>query len=148
MPLPPEIYYKPQTMFGEIIAALVSTGFVTIGIHLLQKGNHLVQNGKKAKAIVFKNNCESSKNGKIYYPVVRFLTYKQEWITQELSTGSNPAIPEGTSVEVIYDPDEPNNVEINSDFRLKVVPILLLVIGFAGLIVVILELFDITQLID
>jgi hypothetical protein len=135
-------------MFGEIIAALVSTGFVAIGFHLLQKGIYLSQNGKKAKAIVFKNNHKVSRSGIIYYPVVRFLTDKQEWITQELSTGSNPATQEGTSVEVIYDPDKPNNVEINSDFRLKVVPILLLTIGFVGLVVVILELFDITQLID
>jgi hypothetical protein len=135
-------------MFEEIIVALVSTALIAIGFHLLQKGIYLVQNGKKAKAVVFKNNHKVSRSGIIYYPVVRFLTDKQEWITQELSTGSNPATREGTSVEVIYDPDKPNNVEINSGFRLKVVPILLLIIGFAGLIVVILELFDITQLID
>ena len=135
-------------MFGEIIISLISTASIVVGFRLLQKGSYLLKNGKKAKAIIFKNNKKSIRTTIIYYPVVRFLTDKQEWITQELSTGSNPEKREGTSVEVIYDPDEPNNVEINSDFRLKVVPILLLTLGLTGLLIVVLELFDITQLID
>lgn len=135
-------------MFGEIIISLISTASIVVGFRLLQKGSYLLKNGKKAKAIIFKNNKKSIRTTIIYYPVVRFLTDKQVWITQELSTGSNPEKREGTSVEVIYDPDEPNNVEINSDFRLKVVPILLLTLGLTGLLIVVLELFDITQLID
>lgn len=135
-------------MFGEIIISLISTASIVLGFRLLQKGSYLLKNGKKAKAIIFKNNKKSIRTTIIYYPVVRFLTDKQVWITQELSTGSNPAKREGTSVEVIYDPDEPSTVEINSKLRLKVLPVLLLTLGLTGMLIVVLELFDVTQLID
>jgi hypothetical protein len=135
-------------MFEEIIITLISTASIVVGFRLLQKGSYLLKNGRKAKAIIFKNNQKSSRTRIMYYPVVRFLTDKQEWISQELNTGSNPAKREGTSVEVIYDPDKPSTVEINTGFRLKVLPIVLLAIGLTGLLILVLELFDITQLID
>lgn len=72
-------------------------------------------NGKIADAVIFKNNFHSSRlSGGTYHPVVRFLTDKQEWITQELSIGYSPAKEEGTKLQVIYDPEDPTNVEINS----------------------------------
>jgi hypothetical protein len=136
---------KLKIMFGEIITLAISIGSIAIGIHFWQKGNHLLTTGKKAKAIIYKNN---SGDGDIYYPVVRFLTDKQEWITQELSIGYSPAKKEGTKLEVIYDPDEPTNVEINSTFQLEILPRMLVVIGVCGLVFGVLELLDITQLIN
>lgn len=116
---------------------------------LWQKNKHLLETGKKAKAIIFKNNSGSNTGGSaVYYPVVRFLTDKQEWITQELSAGHTLAQKEGTKVDVIYDPDDPTNVEINSLFQLKIRPGIFIVTGFCGLVVGILELLDITQVIS
>lgn len=137
-------------MFGEIIILAISIVFITVGIFLWQKGNHLLTTGKKAKAIIFKNNYSSGTgtNSGMYYPVVRFLTDKQEWITQELSIGYSPAKKEGIKLEVIYDPDDPSNVEINSTFQLEVLPRILVIIGVFGLAFVVLELLDITQLIN
>jgi hypothetical protein len=137
-------------MFGEIIILTISTGAIAIGIHLWQKGNHLLTTGKRAKAVIFKNNYSSGTAGNVgmYYPVVRFLTDKQEWITQELSIGYSLAKKEGTKLEVIYDPDEPTNVEINSTFQLEVLPRILVIIGVFGLVFGVLELLDITQLIN
>ena len=136
-------------MFREIIVLAISIGAIAIGIHLWQKTNHLLTSGKKAKAEIFKNNYSSSAGfGGMYYPVVRFLTDKQEWITQELSIGYSPAKKEGTKLEVIYDPDDPTNVEINSTFQLEVLPRILVIIGVFGLVFGVLELLDITQLIN
>lgn len=136
-------------MFGEIIVLAISIGAIAIGIHLWQKGNHLLTNGKKAKAVIFKNNYSSNAgDGGMYYPVVRFLTDKQEWITQELSIGYSPAKKEGTKLEVIYDPDDPTDVEINSTFQLEILPRILVIIGVCGLVFGVLELLDITQLIN
>lgn len=137
-------------MFGEIIVLAISIGAIAAGILLWQKGNHLLTTGKKAKAIIFKNNYSSGTRtaGGIYYPVVRFLTDKQEWITQELSIGYSPAKKEGTKLEVIYDPDDPTNVEINSTFQLEILPRIFVIIGVCGLVFGILELLDITQLIN
>jgi len=135
-------------MTGELAIFFISIGAFAIGAHHWQKGNHLLRNGKKTRAIIFKNNCESNESDGIYYPVVRFLTDKQEWITQELSIGYNPAKEEGTKLEVIYDPDDPNSVEISSGIQLKILPRILVIAGILGLILVVLELFNLTQLIN
>lgn len=88
-----------------------------------EKGVIYYPNGKKAKAVIFKNNVKrSGPDGDLYYPVVRFTTDEQEWITQELSIGYSPAKPEGMKLEVIYDPENPTIVEINSPFQLGIFP--------------------------
>ena len=137
-------------MDGEILVFVISLIAITIGIYLWQKGAHLLASGKRANAIIFKNNYSSGPGGKspIYYPVVRFLTDEQEWITQELSIGYLPTKKEGTKLEVIYDPEDPSNVEINSTFQLEVLPRIFVIIGFSGLVLGFLELFEITQLIN
>ena len=135
-------------MDAELIILLLSFGFLIIGTILWQKGNHLLANGKKADAIVFKNNFQSgSSDGGMYYPVVRFLTEKKEWITQELSIGYSPAKKEGTKLQVIYDPEEPTNVEINSALQLEILPRLFVALGIVGLVFGILEYLDVTELI-
>jgi hypothetical protein len=92
-----------------------------------------MRKGKRTKAIVFKNNFKrSGSSGGVYYPVVRFTTETNEWITQELSIGYFPAKAEGTQIEVIYDPGAPSHVEINTPFQLEIFPRLLVVIGICG----------------
>jgi hypothetical protein len=134
-------------MSTELILLLASGIFIVIGAKLWQKGNHLLATGKKAKAIIFKNNFKSSESDGMYYPVVRFLTDRQEWITQELSIGCSPAKPEGTKLDVIYDPDNPTTVEINSPFQLEILPRLFVSIGLIGFTMGVLAYLNIIQFI-
>jgi hypothetical protein len=138
-----------MTIDKEIIIAVIAIAFITIGLIHLEKGNRLKKKGKKAKAIIFANNYKILRPGKrgIYYPVVRFVTEDNEWITQELSFGQNPAIPEGKEVEVFYDPTKPQEVVINSNLQLVYAPWLFIVLGACGFIVSALELLDVTNLI-
>lgn len=131
----------------ELILLIGSVILMTVGVKLWQKGNLLLAKGKKAKAIIFKNNFRSGSDGGVYYPVVRFLTDKQEWITQELNVGYSPAKPEGTKIEVIYDPDEPTTVEINSVFQLEILPRLFVALGLGGFVFGVLEYIEIIDLI-
>ena len=131
----------------EFILIGISTVVSIIGIRLWQKNSHLLVAGKKAKAIVLENNYEPSKEGGAYYPVVRFLTDKDVWITQQLNFGVNPAIKEGTRLDIIYDPEDPTTIQINAIFFFEVLPRLLLALGICGLTFAFLELFEITQLI-
>jgi hypothetical protein len=75
---------------------------------------------------------EAGSKGGYYYPVVRFLTDKKEWITQQLNIGQTPPMKEGTKVEVIYDPDEPTTVQINSRFLLEILPRLFVMLERVG----------------
>jgi uncharacterized membrane protein YidH (DUF202 family) len=135
-------------MSGDLVIIFISAGAIVIGAYLWQRANHLVANGKTAKAIVYKNNYHPDKTGGTYYPVVRFLTEKQEWITQELNIGYSPAKREGTKLEVIYDPEEPTTVEVNAPFQLIVLPRVLVAIGIVGLIFGALEYLQITHIIS
>ena len=131
---------------SELIVAIISLITFLAGAKLRQKGNYLLAHGRKTEAVIFTNNYKSDSNGGMYYPVVRFTTEKNEWITQELSIGFNPAKPQGTKLQVIYDPDDPKEVAINSTLYLEIIPLLLISIGCIGFFVSIadyLELIDI-----
>ena len=126
-----------------LILIIGSGLFIILGAILWQKGNHLLANGKKARAVIFKNNYESSSSEDgVYYPVVRFKTENEEWITQQLSIGYQPAKREGTKLEVIYDPEDPSNVEINSTFQLVILPRLFVSLGLAGTVLGVLVYLD------
>ena len=136
-------------METELIILFGSAIFIIVGIILWRKGSHLLSNGKKATAVIFKNNVKrSGSDGDLYYPVVRFTTDEQEWITQELSIGYSPAKPEGTKLEVIYDPEDPTIVEINAPFQLEIFPRLLTAIGIVGFIWASLEYLNLIQTLD
>lgn len=132
-------------MFEEIILLAISIVAIIGGIRLWTKGSRLRTHGKKVNAIIFKNNFNAMDSN--YYPVVRFLTEKQEWITEELTIGYRPAKREGTKQEVIYDPDDPHEVEINSTFNLEILPLILIALGTCGLAFVTLELLGVIQFI-
>jgi hypothetical protein len=134
-------------MSPELMILFASTVLLILGVYFWQKGNHLLKNGKKAQAIVFSNNFHASDNGGgVYYPVVRFLTDKQEWITQELNFGASPKKREGTKLQVIYDPENPTNVQINSTFMLEILPRMFTALGLMGLAFDTLEILDIINM--
>lgn len=138
-------------METEIILSAVSAVLIILGVYFWQKNDYLLSNGKKAKGIIFKNVKESSvsdRGNAHYYPVVRFLTEKKEWITEKLLVGYSHAMKEGTEVDVLYDPDEPNNVVLDSTFQLVVLPRLLVALGILGFLTGILEFLAITDLIN
>ena len=133
---------------AELIIMIISLVAGAIGIILWQKGNHLITRGKKATAIIYKNVRSSDRDSVCYYPVVRFLTDKQEWITHQLDVGTNPAREVGSKIAVIYDPEEPDNVQIDSTLMLEIVPRLMVAAAICGLTFGILEAFDVISLMD
>lgn len=79
----------------------------------------LLRTGIRAKGVVFQviNNGNSSST--TYYPVVRFLTAANDWVTEKYRTGGNRwTYKEGDTVNVVYDPLNPGRF-ILDDTRLK-----------------------------
>ncbi|HEY5749656.1 MAG TPA: DUF3592 domain-containing protein [Chryseolinea sp.] len=131
-------------MSTDLIILIASALCLFGGVYLWQEGNHLLKNGKKAEAVIFSNNFKADADGSgVYYPVVRFLTDKQEWITQELGIGTNPKTREGTKLQMIYDPENPNDFQVNSTLLLEILPRLLTALGLTGAVFVVLEVLDI-----
>ena len=131
----------------ELIITFISLIFIGIGIVSWQKGNHLSSIGKKVNAIIIKNNYkQTDTNNGCYYPVVRFATLKKKIIIQELNIGYQPAKPIGKKVEILYDPENPHNVEINSIFQLVIIPRLFTALGITGFVFGLLEYLELSHL--
>jgi hypothetical protein len=112
---------------------LLSSGVcLLIGTYLLRRGNHFLKNGKRAEAVIFSNYYD----GDAYYPVIRFLTDKQEWITHQLDIGHLPKKREGKKLQVVYDPEDPTDVQRYSFFMLAILPRLFIALGLIGVMFV------------
>ena len=140
--------YLRLHMDASLILYSIGAVLVILGVVLWQKANHLLRHGKKAEAIIFKNNFmkSNSEPGGTYHPVVRFLTDNQEWITQELDFGVNPPMAEGKKLDVIYDPEDPTTVSLHSTFYLEVLPRLLVAFGLVAIVAASLELLEIINI--
>ena len=142
-------------MESDLTLCLISGIALVLGVILYQKNKPLLQNGKRTQAVIFQNKLDRSvdfnetlSSRSIYYPIIKFTTDSNKQIIQELSIGYYPANAIGTKLEVIYNPDDPTNVEINSTLITKVLPTLLIAAGFVGFIVVVLEYAEITNIFD
>ncbi|MEM7296913.1 MAG: DUF3592 domain-containing protein [Bacteroidota bacterium] len=134
-------------MDSYLIIVFASTIAMLIGVKLWQRGNILVNSGKIAEGIVFANNYKGGgSNRGLYFPVVRFLTDKNEWITQELIIGQNPPMREGKKITVVYDPDDPTLVDIKSSLRQELLPRLLVALGLSGVVIGLLAYMEIIVL--
>lgn len=133
-------------MDSNLIIVVTSTIVMLAGVKLWQTGDSLVNTGKTAKGIIFKNNYKGmGSNRGLYFPVVRFLTDRNEWITQELNIGQNPPREEGKKVAIIYDPEDPTVVDIKSSFRQEFLPRILVAVGLSGVIIGLLLYLEIIE---
>ncbi|MEQ8240922.1 DUF3592 domain-containing protein [Marinoscillum sp.] len=133
-------------MDSNLVIVIISAILMLLGVKFWQTGDVLINTGKTAKGIVFKNNYKGKgANQGLYFPVVRFLTDKNEWITQELSIGQNPPMEEGKKITVIYAPEDPKVVDIQSAFRQEVLPRILVAVGLSEIIIGLLMYLEIIE---
>src|SRR5689334_2786606 len=121
--------------------------FIIMGINLARKAKRLRRVGKRAVATVVRNRYSTDDEGSAQHtPIVEFRTEKQELITIELNYG-NTAEPKdiGDRIEIIYDPNNPRDVTMNS-FVHVMSPWLLIIIGIAGVLLASLEMLGITNI--
>jgi hypothetical protein len=117
---------------------------ITVGIILWRRGSRILNKGMRSEATIIKNVYQpDGEGGGVYYPVVEFLTKKNEKVTKKLSFGVHPARPIGKKLGVVYDPDKPLDFVTSPGLYLEVVPRLLVAIGITGLIISILDLFEV-----
>lgn len=108
-------------------------GWVTIGIAViilvvgvvqLVQYNRLRRTGTEAEGVVFDVETDTQNGATSYYPVIRFVTDKQEWITKK-ATVSGVYKP-GDKVTVVYHPDNPSEFFIRSGNTYTVIIIIIL----------------------
>jgi Protein of unknown function (DUF3592) len=110
--------------------------FIIVGAVLLVFTVRFVADAERATGTVvdLDRRRSSSDGALLFYPVVRFTTANGEAIEFVDSTGSRPPLETpGDRVEVLYDPDDPNDAELSGIFHVWLVPAGLLVLGSAFL---------------
>jgi hypothetical protein len=112
---------------------------IAIGVILWRRGLQILNSGKKSVATIIENIHSADADGGVYYPVISFLTDKNQTVTKELSIGFFPARRIGKKLQVIYDPDNPSDVVIYPGLRLVIIPRVLVVVGLTGVVIVILN---------
>lgn len=142
-----------QIVFLSLVA-------ITIGAVLWRAGRRVLARGKLSEATIVKNiyypneltpilnalGLDDDESG-AYYPVITFKTDKNELITKQLTIGFNPPNSIGRKLSVLYNPDNPNNIEIFPRIQHVVIPRLLVSIGIIALIIVVLDGFEIISII-
>lgn len=91
----------------ELLLLAGGSFLVVLGIGKLNERRKLLKTGAKVDGVVFSVEEEwgvGTRRSRLYYPVIRYVTAENEWVTKRYEIGTNPsAYNEGDRVKVIYD---------------------------------------------
>lgn len=125
------------------VCIAIGVAFLIAAVSLDKKYKALLKTGKEVEGVVF--DMDSSDNtgidgsDSLAYPIIRFVTHKQEWITKKADFSYSGLKP-GDKLNIIYDPENPTNFTIKSTV-VSLLPILLMIIGALAIIAGITLLF-------
>lgn len=112
-----------------LILLVIGIGLIAISLRLFHKHQKLKKIGLRTEGIVFDLLDSVSSDNRHQYPVIRFVTSKNEWITQNYEIGfSLKGFRKGQKVNVIYNPSRPEDFTVNSGVN-SVILYTLIVIG-------------------
>lgn len=118
-------------IFGGLVMVLLGLGFAYFGWTSRASALEFIEASSSAAGRVVQVDTKRNSDGDIlFYPVIEFTTAGGETIQFRSSTGTNPpAYNVGDQVEVLYDPNLPQNARENSFSGLWMLPTILLVFG-------------------
>jgi len=120
--------------------ALAGLLFTFIGIRLIVKSYHLKKHGLRTVGIITRVKRVYHYEGLIlHYPIVKIKTESGKVIEFRSSIGKSHIAPTvGDQVPVLYHRKHPENAEIDSPFRLRRAPVILLLTGVFFLVLAVL----------
>jgi hypothetical protein len=131
-----------------VVFVLVGGLLAAIGLFLFIRTRMFISRAQEVKGTVVRMVYRhSSEGGGGYSPVYQFRTYNGQTIEVQDSLSSNPPMfHEGQSIDVLYDPENPQKARIKKWMNLYFVSILLgglgLIFGGVGVVLVIAQIID------
>jgi hypothetical protein len=115
-----------------------------IAIRLQFKISRLKKSGLQTEGIIFDVVNRAIPQILPKYPIIRFVTLAQKWITEKYSIGTLSVFPlkKGKKIKVFYNPENPREFIVKSDFNAPTI-VLLLLCGVLVLIIGTIELVHI-----
>lgn len=123
---------------------------MTIGVIVWIRGNRILSRGKRAVAKIIFNTYKPDNDGEgggTHYPTINFITDKNESVTKELTIGTMPARSVGTTINVVYEPENPYEFVPTPGLLLVILPRVLVAMGLTGIIIAVLDMVDIVSVI-
>lgn len=139
-------------MILEVFLLIIGTTFLVVGARKLQSSIWLRNNGTTTwgyvSAVLKEKKRDSDDYLQTYYtPVIAFETHNGEKIEQKLdiSTSLNE-YQEGMDVKVIYDPDDPQDCNIESTNRMIFLPWVFIILGLGQFVLAALSYLEFIEL--
>jgi hypothetical protein len=125
----------------ELLMIGLSFIFFFIGSSFLFKVKKICKHGEKVEGVVFDIVASNNIESRTKYPVIKFLTLEQEWVTKKYEIGMPLFFfKKGDRVSVIYDRQNPNLFFVKSKTTL-LVPILALTLAAIFLTIAMYKLY-------
>ncbi len=106
-----------------ILLLLMGIVFIVGSSVMKKKKRKILENGIETEGVIFQMSNDGSFNNDSY-PIIRFITKKQEWITEQYDVSGPFLNKPGKKITVVYNPDNPK------EFVVKTAPDFLLVLNF------------------
>ena len=127
------------------ILVYFGVGAILVGVSIISllKYKRIAQKGIPAEGIIFGLETSRDTNSETRFPIVRFTTESNEWITETYRIGMFPGFFKvGTKVNVVYIPEKPTEFIIKSTYS-NLVPTIGLLAGIISFILGIITLLNI-----
>lgn len=110
-------------MEGLIIVAIgIALFYVAFKFRINTK--NIAKNGEQAEGVVFDIVESDNIKSQAKYPIIRFVTSKKEWITEQYNISTLPGLfKKGQKVTIVYNPDNPKEFFVKSAIT-SIAPIL------------------------
>lgn len=107
--------------WGCVVVAL---GMLAVCVATFVHAMRFVSGAERTTGTVIELSSEFSDGDEVFYPIVRFTTAEGRSVEFESSSGSSPPSESvGDQVDVLYDPDDPEDAQISGFFHLWLWPL-------------------------
>lgn len=104
-------------MIEGIVLIIIAIALLYVSIFTLQRYDRIVKNGQETEGVIFDiSSSDNLDTATISYPVVRFLTETQQWVTEKSPVSIIPgSYKKGQKITIIYCIEKPSDFFIKSN---------------------------------
>jgi hypothetical protein len=128
-------------MLTVLIAGGLGVAVLVFALYQYQHYKRLYQSGIEVDGVVFDQTMATSATNTERYPIVRFVTKNNQWITAQANVSIPGFFKTGQKVTVVYDPRDPNNFMIKSRI-VRMIPIVLACLGIIVLAIAVVQFLE------
>lgn len=122
-------------MITYVVMTLIGLIVCLIAVYYSNKYKRLLKTGESAEGIIFDYEISSNDGVSTQYPIVRYVTRQQQWVTKKAEvsiTSFSSFLKKGSKVTVFYDPANPEEFVIYH----KLIQVIIIITFIIGMIVI------------